>query len=60
MDTNLRQFVFSKTNLDEEIKNTIVNNIVDKVKERLIAQVDTECNNKIAEQMENIEKTVSE
>ena len=47
-------------NLDEEIKCTIVNNIVDKVKDRLVAQVDTECNNKIAEQMENIEKTVSD
>lgn len=47
-------------NLDEEIKETIINSIVNKVQDRLIQQVDTECNNKINSQIANIEKTVSD
>lgn len=47
-------------NLDEEIKETIVNNVVNKVQDKLIAQVDTECNNRINEQLANIEKSVSD
>ena len=46
-------------NLDEEIRETIINNIVNKVQDRLVSQTETECNNKINEQMKNIEKVVS-
>ncbi len=47
-------------NLDKEIKDTLVNSIVNKVQDRLIEQVDTECNNKINSQLANIEKSVSD
>lgn len=47
-------------NLDEEIRDTIINSVVDKVKDRLTCQVENECNSKIAEQMESIEKAVSD
>ena len=46
-------------NLDEEIRETIINNIVNKVQDRLVSQTENECNNKINEQMKNIEKAVS-
>lgn len=46
--------------LDEEIRETIINNIVHKVQDKLIQQVDTECSNRINEQMANIEKAVSD
>ena len=47
-------------NLDEEIRGTIVNSVVDKVKERLVSQVDNECTERINEQMANIENAVSQ
>lgn len=47
-------------NLDEDIKDTIINSVVDKVKDRLICQVENECNSKIDEQMKNIEQTVAD
>lgn len=45
--------------LDEEIRETIINSIVNKVQDRLVSQTETECNNRINEQMKNIEMTVS-
>lgn len=47
-------------NLDKEIQDVLINGVVDKVKDKLLVQVEAECNNKIAEQMDNIEKTVSD
>lgn len=47
-------------NLDEEIKETIINGVVEKVRERLVAQVDNECNNRINNQLASIERAVSE
>lgn len=47
-------------NLDEEIREIIINNVATKVQDKLIQQVDTECNNRINNQMANIEKTVSD
>lgn len=47
-------------NLDKEIQDVLINGVVDKVKDKLLVQVEAECNNKIAEQMNNIEKTVSD
>lgn len=47
-------------NLDEEIREAIVDNVVNKVQDKLVQQVDTECNNIINDQMANIEKTVSD
>ena len=47
-------------NLDEEIRENIINSIVSKVQDKLVSQTETECNNKINEQMKNIEKTVSD
>ena len=47
-------------NLDEEIREAIVDKIVNKVQDKLIQQVDTECSNKINDQMANIEKAVSD
>ena len=47
-------------NLDEEIREAIVNNVVNKVQGKLVQQVDTECNNRINNQMANIEKAVSD
>lgn len=47
-------------NLDEEIKETIVNSVVNKVQDRLVQQVDTECNNRINSQLANIETAVSD
>lgn len=47
-------------NLDKEIQDVLINSVVDKVKDKLLVQVEAECNNKIAEQMNNIEKTVSD
>lgn len=46
-------------NLDEEIRETIINGIVNKVQDRLVSQTETECNNRINEQMKNIEMAVS-
>ena len=46
-------------NLDEEIRETIVNSVVNKVQDRLVNQVDTECNNRINAQLTNIEAAVS-
>lgn len=47
-------------NLDEEIRETIVNSVVNKVQDRLVNQVETECNNKINDQLKNIETAVSD
>lgn len=47
-------------NIDEEIRETIVNNVVNKVQDRLVNQVETECNNKINDQLKNIEIAVSD
>ena len=47
-------------NLDEEIRETIVNSVVNKVQDRLVRQVDTECNNRINNQLANIETAVSD
>lgn len=47
-------------NLDEEIRGTIVNSVVNKVQDRLVNQVETECNNKINDQLKNIETAVSD
>lgn len=47
-------------NLDEEIKNTLINGVVEKVQDRLIQQVDTECNNRINAQLASIETAVSD
>ena len=47
-------------NLDKEIQDVLINGVVDKVKDKLLVQVEAECNNKITEQMNNIEKTVSD
>lgn len=47
-------------NLDEEIRETIINGVVNKVQDRLINQVETECNNKINDQLKNIETAVSD
>lgn len=47
-------------NLDEDIRDTIVNSVVNKVQDKLIQQVDTECNEKINSQLSNIEKAVSD
>lgn len=45
--------------IDEEIRETIINSIVNKVQDRLVSQTEAECNNKINEQMKNIEMAVS-
>jgi hypothetical protein len=47
-------------NLDEEIRETIINSVVNKVQDRLVQQVDTECNNRINSQLANIESAVSD
>lgn len=47
-------------NLDEEIRETIVDSVVNKVQDRLVSQVDNECTKRINEQMANIEKAVSD
>lgn len=47
-------------NLDEEIKDTIINGVVEKMQQRLVEQVDTECNNRINNQLASIEKAVSD
>ena len=47
-------------NLDEEIRETIINSIVNRVQDRLVNQVDTECTKRINDQMANIEKSVSD
>lgn len=47
-------------NLDEEVRETIINSVVNKVQDRLVQQVDTECNNRINNQMASIEKAVSD
>jgi hypothetical protein len=47
-------------NLDEDIRETIVNSVVNKVQDRLINQVETECNNKINDQLKNIEVAVTD
>ena len=47
-------------NLDEEIRETIINSVVNKVQDRLVQQVDTECNNRINSQLANIETAVSD
>lgn len=47
-------------NLDEEIRETIINGVVNKVQDRLVQQVDAECNNRINNQMANIENAVSD
>ena len=47
-------------NLDEEIRETIVNSVVNKVQDRLVQQVDTECNNRINNQLASIETAVSD
>lgn len=47
-------------NIDEEIRETIVNSVVNKVQDRLVGQVETECNNKINEQLKNIENAVAD
>ena len=47
-------------NLDEEIREAIVDKVVNKVQDKLIQQVDTECSNRINDQMANIEKAVSD
>ena len=47
-------------NLDEEIRETIINSVVNKVQDRLVQQVDTECNNRINSQLASIETAVSD
>lgn len=47
-------------NLDEEIRETIINSVVNKVQDRLVQQVDAECNNRINSQLANIETAVSD
>lgn len=47
-------------NLDEEIRETIINGVVNKVQDRLVQQVDTECNNRINNQLASIETAVSD
>lgn len=47
-------------NLDEEIRESIINSVVNKVQDRLVQQVDTECNNRINHQLANIETAVSD
>lgn len=47
-------------NLDDEIRETIIDSVVNKVKDRLVQQVETECNNRINTQMNDIETTVSD
>lgn len=47
-------------NLDEDIRETIINGVVNKVQDRLVNQVETECNNKINEQLKSIETAVSD
>ena len=47
-------------NLDEEIREAIVDKVVNKVQDKFIQQVDTECSNRINDQMANIEKAVSD
>lgn len=47
-------------NLDEEIRETIINGVVNKVQDRLVQQVDTECNNRINSQLASIETAVSD
>lgn len=47
-------------NLDEDIRETIINSVVNKVQDRLVQQVDTECNNRINSQLANIEAAVSD
>ena len=47
-------------NLDEEIKNIIINGVVEKVQQRLTEQVENECNNRINSQLASIEKSVSD
>ena len=50
----------SEYNLDEEIRETIINGVVTKVQDRLVNQVDAECNNRINNQIANIEAAVSD
>lgn len=47
-------------NLDEEIRETIIDSVVNKIQDRLVHQVDTECNNRINNQLKNIEATVAD
>lgn len=47
-------------NLDEEIRETIINSVVNRVQDRLVKQVDTECNNRINAQLASIETAVSD
>ncbi len=47
-------------NLDEQVRETIINSVVNKVQDRLVQQVDTECNNRINNQMASIENAVSD
>ena len=47
-------------NLDEEIREAIVDKVVNKVQDKFIQQVDTEGSNRINDQMANIEKAVSD
>ena len=47
-------------NIDEEIRETIISGIVNKIQDRLVAQTENECNNRINEQMKNIEIAVSD
>ena len=49
-----------KYNLDEEIRETIIDSVVNKVQDRLVHQVDTECNNRINNQLANIEAAVAD
>lgn len=46
-------------NLDEDIRETIINSVVNKVQDRLVNQVDTECNNRINAQLASIEAAVA-
>ena len=47
-------------NLDEELRDSVVNSIATKVQDNLFAQVEKECNNKIEEQYSTIEQKISD
>ena len=46
-------------NLDNEIKEQLVNSITQKVQDNLFKQVETECQKKLNEQYQNLEETIS-
>lgn len=53
-------WMYEEYNLDEEIRETIINSVVNRVQDKLVKQVDTECNNRINAQLASIETAVSD